>query len=176
MAIEQSKRRVSASRMATLAAELLDASPLCAIGTVGPDGRAHVNTAYFAWSPDFDVAWMSEPDAKHSRNLRANKTVAIAVFDSGQTWGEPDRGIQLFGLAREAEGRAVERAQTLYVSRFPRFHEPDRAAYRFYVFHARRLKLFDERALGTGVFVTANVTGGGLTWARTEVHGASPAQ
>jgi uncharacterized protein YhbP (UPF0306 family) len=174
MAIELSKRRVAASRMAALAAELLDASPLCAIATVAPRTRAHVNTAYFAWSPDFDIVWMSEPDARHSRNLRANSTIAIAVFDSRQTWGEPDRGIQLFGSARQVGGRAVERAQTLYASRFPRFREFDLAAYRFYVFRARRLKLFDERALGTGVFVTANVAGGGrLTWERTEVYRAS---
>ena len=158
--------------MAALAAELLDASPLCAIATVARGSRAHVNTAYFAWSPDFDIVWMSEPDARHSRNLRANKTVAIAVFDSGQTWGEPDRGIQLFGSAREVDARGAERAQTLYASRFTRFGEFD-LAYRFYLFRARRLKLFDERALGTGVFVTANVAGGRLTWERTEVYRAS---
>jgi uncharacterized protein YhbP (UPF0306 family) len=174
MAIELSKRRVAASRMAALAAELLEASPLCAIATIAPGSRAHVNTAYFAWSPDFDIVWMSEPDARHSRNLRANETVAIAVFDSGQTWGEPDRGIQLFGSARDVEGRAVERAQTLYADRFPRFREFDLAAYRFYRFRARRLKLFDERALGTGVFVTANVARARrLTWKRTEVYRAS---
>jgi uncharacterized protein YhbP (UPF0306 family) len=174
MAIELSNRRVAGSRMAALAAELLDASPLCAIATVAPGSRAHVNTAYFAWRPDFDIAWLSEPDAKHSRNLRANRTVAIAVFDSGQTWGEPDRGIQLFGSAREVEGRAAERARTLYARRFPRSRELDLAAYCFYVFRARRLKLFDERALGSGVFVTAKVAGGGrLTWERTEVHRAS---
>jgi uncharacterized protein YhbP (UPF0306 family) len=174
MAIERSKRRVAASRMTALAAELLDASPLCAIATVAPRSRAHVNTAYFAWSPDFDIVWMSEPDARHSRNLRTNKTVAIAIFDSGQTWGEPDRGIQLFGSAREVEGRAAERAQALYARRFPRFREFDLAAYRFYLFRARRFKLFDEPALGTGVFVTASVAGGGrLTWERTEIYRAS---
>jgi uncharacterized protein YhbP (UPF0306 family) len=174
MAIELSERRVAASRMAALAAELLDASPLCAIATVSPGGRAHVNTAYFAWSSDFDIVWMSEPDARHSRNVRANKTVAIAVFDSRQTWGEPDRGIQLFGSAREVKGRAAEPARSLYAQRFRRFREFNLAAYGFYLFRARRLKLFDERALGIGVFVTANVARGGrLTWERTEVYRAS---
>jgi uncharacterized protein YhbP (UPF0306 family) len=157
--------------MATLVAELLDASALCAIATVAPGSRAHVNTAYFAWSPDFDIVWMSEPNARHSRNLRANKTVAIAVFDSGQTWGEPDRGIQLFGSADEAQGRAVERAAALYASRFQRGREFDLTAYRVYLFRPRRLKLFNERALGGGVFVTAKVARSGrLTWERTEVY------
>ena len=171
MAIELSSRRVAASRMAILAAELLDASPLCAIATVARGSRAHVNTAYFAWSADFDIVWMSEPNARHSRNLRANTTVAIAVFDSDQTWGEPDRGIQLFGSASEPEGRALKRAEALYTSRFQRAREFDRTAYRLYMFRPRRLKLFDERALGSGVFVTAKVARRGrLTWERTELY------
>ena len=171
MAVELSRRRVAASRMAALAAELLDASPLCAIATVAPGSRAHVNTAYFACSPDFDIVWMSEPNAKHSRNLRANKTVAIAVFDSAQTWGDPDRGIQLFGSAAEAKGRALDRARALYGSRFARARESDLSAYRFFAFRPGRLKLFDERALGSGVFVTAKVARTGrLTWEKTEIY------
>jgi uncharacterized protein YhbP (UPF0306 family) len=164
-------RRVAAARMGALAAELLDASPLCAIATVSSSSHAHVNTAYFAWSADFHLVWMSEPHARHSRNLDRNNTVAIAVFDSRQTWGEPDRGIQLFGSAVEAEGRGVERAQAVYAERFSRVHEFDLSAYNLYVFRARRLKLFAEHALGTGVFVTAKVAPGGrLTWERTEVY------
>jgi uncharacterized protein len=171
MAIELSRRRVAASRMADLTAELLDASPLCAIATVGPGSRAHVNTAYFAWGPDLEIVWMSEPNARHSQNLRANKTVAIAVFDSAQTWGERDRGIQLFGSAGEAGGRALERVQAIYAGRFPRVREFDLSAYRLYSFRPRRLKLFHEQALGTGVFVTAKVARRGrLTWERTEVY------
>jgi uncharacterized protein YhbP (UPF0306 family) len=57
---------------------------LCAIATVSPGNRAHVNTAYFAWSREFELVWLSEPAARHSRNLRANSTAAIAVYDSSQ--------------------------------------------------------------------------------------------
>ena len=157
--------------MAALAAELLDASPLCAIATVGAGGRAHVNTAYFAWSANFEITWMSEPNSMHSRNLGATKTAAIAVFDSAQTWGEPDRGIQLFGSATMAEGRSLDRAQSVYADRFPRVREFDLGAYRLYAFRPSRLKLFDEGALGIGIFVTAKVARTGrLTWERTEVH------
>jgi uncharacterized protein YhbP (UPF0306 family) len=103
MAIERSKRRVAAARLATSARSLLDASDLCAIASVTPNGRAYVNTAYFAWNPEFELIWMSEPSAKHSRNIRANDTVAIAVYDPSQTWGKPDRGVQLFGSARQVD-------------------------------------------------------------------------
>jgi uncharacterized protein YhbP (UPF0306 family) len=171
MAIEQSRRPVAAARMAATARRLLDASTLCAIATVTADGRAHLNTAYFAWSRDFDIVWLSEPRARHSRNLHANKSVAIAVYDSTQTWGEPDRGIQLFGSAREARGEHRNQAETLYAKRFPDFTAADLSAYRFYVFRPRRLKLFDERALGAGTFVTARLTRDRrLAWERTEIY------
>ena len=157
--------------MEALAADLLEASSLCAIATVGAGSRAHVHTAYFAWRTDYEIVWISEPNAKHSRNLRTNQTVAIAVFDSAQAWVEPDRGIQLFGSAREAEGSVRDRAQTLYAARFGRVPEGDPSAYRLYSFRPNRVKLFDERALGAGVFVTAKVARAGrLTWERTEVY------
>jgi uncharacterized protein YhbP (UPF0306 family) len=160
--------------MAALARDLLEASPLCAIATVSPGGRAHVNTAYFAWSPRLDVVWLSEPNARHSRNIAANGTAAIAVFASDQTWGEPDRGIQLFGSARLTAGATAEEAARVYGARFPAYRPEEVSAYRLYRFRPRRVKLFDERELGTGVFVTARLAGGGrLVWERTDVYRAS---
>src|SRR5215218_1004207 len=54
-------RPLAAARRVATARQLLDASTLCAITTVTPSGRAHTNTAYFAWSRDFDIVWLSEP-------------------------------------------------------------------------------------------------------------------
>jgi hypothetical protein len=51
MAIERSGRRVAETRIRTVTHGLLEASTLCAIATVTPESRAHINTAYFAWSP-----------------------------------------------------------------------------------------------------------------------------
>jgi hypothetical protein len=58
MAIERSNHPVAAARLAATACKLLDASTLCAIATVTTRGRAHLNTAYFAWSRDFDIVWL----------------------------------------------------------------------------------------------------------------------
>jgi uncharacterized protein YhbP (UPF0306 family) len=174
MAIERSHRRLAAARITATARQLLEASTLCAVATVARSGRAHVNTAYFAWSRDFEIVWLSEPGATHSRNLRANPSTAIAVYDSGQTWGKPDRGIQLFGTAREVAGDAAEQAEALYGRRFPAYAKADLGAYRFYRFTPRRLKLFDEPALGAATFVTARVgPDGRLAWERTERYRAS---
>jgi uncharacterized protein YhbP (UPF0306 family) len=153
--------------MRRVARDLLETSTLCAISTVGPRERAHVNTAYFAWAPDLRLIWLSEPLAQHSRNLRGNSSVAVAVYDSRQTWGNPDRGIQLFGLA----GEGAADAERLYAGRFPAYRATEQGAYRFYELRPRRLKLFDERALGSGVFVTARVgRDGSIEWERTDVY------
>ena len=170
MPIERVKSRVAATRLAAAARALLDASTLCAIATVGPNGRPHVNTAYFAWSPKFDLVWLSEPGARHSRNIRANPSAAVAVFDSGQTWGQPDRGLQVFGTAREVEDAGAGEPERVYAARFSDYRPADLGAYRFYVLRPRRLKLFDERRFGPGVFVTARVARDGrVSWERTEV-------
>jgi putative heme iron utilization protein len=174
MAIVRSHRRIAAARVAAIARRLLDASELCAIATVAPRGRAHVSTAYFAWSPQFEIVWLSEPRAGHSRNIRSNGTVAIAVYDSRQSWGRPDRGMQLFGSAVEAAAADAVRAEKLYAKRFPAFTDADLSAYRYYLFTPRRLKLFDEHALAAGTFVTARVDREArLAWERTEIYRSS---
>ena len=158
--------------MDAVARSLLEASTLCAIATVS-GSQAHINTAYFAWGDGFRVIWLSEPGAKHSRNVRRNRSVAIAVFDSRQSWGKPDRGIQLFGRARELSGKEAEEAEPIYADRFPDYRREDNSAYAFYGLRPRSFKLFDEHALGRGVFVTARIAADGiLVWQRTEVYQA----
>jgi uncharacterized protein YhbP (UPF0306 family) len=154
-----------------VARSLLDASTLCAIATVSPRGRAHVNTAYFAHGPRFELVWISEPGSRHSMNLRSNPSVAVDVFDSNQTWGRPDRGIQLFGLADLATGRVQDHASQLYAKRFPGYVADEMHAYVPYLFHPQTLKVFDEPTLGDGVFVTCAVRPDGrVSWVRTETY------
>jgi uncharacterized protein YhbP (UPF0306 family) len=170
MAIERSTDPVSSRRIAALIGSLLDSSALCAIATGTSRGGAYVNTAYFGWSPGFDLFWLSDPQAQHSRNLGANPAAAIAVYDSTQKWGESDRGIQLFGSARQLRGSVARDAERSYVVRFPKYRPGELSSYRFYRFRPRRMKLFDEAALGEGVFVTASVRNGQVAWARTEIY------
>ncbi|TMD58832.1 MAG: pyridoxamine 5'-phosphate oxidase family protein [Chloroflexi bacterium] len=72
------------------------------LGSTG--GRAHINAAYFAWDRTFAIVWLSAPGARHSRNLQRNASAAIVVYDSTQRWGRRDRGIHLYGSARELRG------------------------------------------------------------------------
>jgi hypothetical protein len=174
--IEHRGRPISAARITRLVHELLDASSLCAIATASPEATAHVNTAYFAWNTELDAVWISDPGATHSRNLRRRPTCSIAVYDSRQSWGGPDRGIQLFGSAGEAPAAVLEEARRMYSDRFPEYSTDDVTGYRFYRFRTRRLKVFDERALGPGTFVTARrQRTGRIAWERTQVYRSAPA-
>jgi uncharacterized protein YhbP (UPF0306 family) len=170
MSVRRIVKHPSSSRLIAMTRRLLDQSKLCAIATVSPRERAHVNTAYFAWGPSFEIVWLSAPDARHSRNIRANPSIAVAVYRSTQTWGRADRGIQLFGIARELRGPTARAAERLYADRFSAYGA-DLDAYRFYRMRPARLKLFDEHALGGATFVTVAVGARGrLRWMRTESY------
>ena len=163
------RRRISSQRIHAAAGSLLEASTLCALATASRQGRAHVNTMYFASGLDLTIVWISAPEAQHSRNLGENASAAIVVFDSAQRWGGRDRGIQLFGSARELSGRRASAAEAVYRERFPSYEPGGFPGLRLYGFRPSRIKLFDEESLGAGLFVTARVRGGGrVEWARSE--------
>jgi uncharacterized protein YhbP (UPF0306 family) len=167
--IERRSRRYSAARIQAVARKLMNASTLCSLATVSSGRRAHINHMYFAWSDSFEVFWASDPESVHSRNLAKNSSAAVTIYDSHQTWGRPDRGIQLFGTGDLAGARATRLAELAYSKRF-RSYDPEEADfYPFYRFRPRSVKLFDERALGGGTLVSAKVTPHGLAWLKTEV-------
>jgi uncharacterized protein YhbP (UPF0306 family) len=170
-------RPVARTRIERAAFGLLDASPLCAISTAAARTTAHIHTAYFVWNRDFEIIWLSDPAARHSRNIRVRPSTAIAVFDSHQVWGQSDRGIQLFGSTRELPAAEIARAESLYAARFPSYATPDLRAYRFYRFRTERLKVFDEAVFGAGVFVTATIhSGQRLIWERTDISSGAEAK
>lgn len=146
----------------------MNASPLCALATVSPGGRAYISHMYFAWTDSFGVCWISDPESRHSRNLTTNTTAAVTIYDSRQIWGRLDRGIHLFGAAAEVSGRRSSEAERAYAKRFPDYGGLDESL-RLYRFRPRTMQLFDERSLAPGTLVTARVTRDGLEWLRTEV-------
>ena len=160
MAIQLIRRSAKSPAVARLVRRCLRDNVLASFATVDVRGRAHIHTAYFAWAPNWSLYYYSYPDSKHSQNLQRNPSMAVAVFDSHQTWGREDRGLQLIGVASEGRGPVAVEARHRYASRFPGFAEWVRAETaetgsfepRPYRFRARRAKLFDEPALGSGVF------------------------
>src|SRR6266849_2857150 len=59
---------------------ILEDTALCAFATVTTDNRAHVNTAYFAYSDELEVYFLSHPSSSHFRNVAGSASTSIAVL------------------------------------------------------------------------------------------------
>jgi len=165
MSLEIIERPIEDLRVWRSLFRILERNSLCAIATVTPRREAHISTAYFAYTPELDLYFYSYPDTRHVLNLGTNRSMAVAVFDSEQEWGRPDRGLQLFGEGRAAVGRSARTAERVYDRRFPAHAQwkiptpaPEGGQLpRAFKFRPRSVKLFDEREFGAGVFVHATV-------------------
>ncbi|TLZ84076.1 MAG: pyridoxamine 5'-phosphate oxidase family protein [Methanobacteriota archaeon] len=181
MTIAVVKRRFLDKRIQRSVFRILRDSALCSMSTVAPGNRAHINTAYFCYSPDLNFYFLSDPDSLHCKNLERNPSMAMMVMNSSQTWGGSDRGIQLFGTCHRVRGPAAKEAERRYGSRFPGYatwlRRTDRSgrrgadllrSYAFYRFVPTRIKILDEAEFGGAAFVIAGVT-------RRHPNGRTPA-
>jgi len=91
---------------------ILENVKLCSLATVGSDGEVHINAAYFCFSDALDLYFVSDLATKHSQNIARCSKVAMAVFNTNQPWGEPLRGLQLFGECHVASGVESVKALT----------------------------------------------------------------
>lgn len=144
---------------------LLTENVLCSMASITAQGRAHINTAYFSYTPNLKVYFLSHPNAGHCQNILNNPSMALAIFSSNQTWGSPDRGLQLFGTCKAVARREAGQADKLYGKRFAKYaawkanlpSDSSGQDYRLYRFVTSELKVFDEKELGAGIFVVARM-------------------
>src|SRR5262245_16742421 len=76
---------------------VLNKNTVCSMATVTSEARAHIHSAYFSYSLEYELFFLSNPNSVHCRNLKSNASMAVTVFPATPTWGEPSVGIQLFG-------------------------------------------------------------------------------
>jgi uncharacterized protein len=149
---------VAQARVRRSLLRILRESPLCAVATVTPSGRAHVHICYFAFSEELELFFLSEASSGHARNVGTNRSAAAAVFSSAQTWGGPDRGVQLFGNCSLVPPARARVATASYAARFPAYlNLPSSQSLRFYRLRPTALKLLDEREFGDAVFIEARL-------------------
>jgi hypothetical protein len=58
------------------------------VSTADEDGRPWATPVWFAREGRTEFYWVSDPDARHSRNIAARGDVALVVFDSQVPVGE----------------------------------------------------------------------------------------
>ena len=156
--------RLTEDKVRQSAFSILNSNTVCSIATVTPEGRSHINAAYFSYSAEYEVFYLSSPSSVHSRNLSGNSSMAVTVFSSTPAWGSPSVGIQLFGSADEPSGIPADTAERSYGMRFPDFVKwkamvgADVAhQYKFYRCLVDSLKILDERNFGDSVWVCASI-------------------
>ena len=170
MTVQAVEKRFSDERIRRSISRILRENVLCSMSTVGPGNRAHINTAYFCYTPELVLYFLSDPESRHCRNLARDPSLAMTIFKSAQEWGGQDRGLQLFGTCRRTRGRGANEAERVYAARFSPYAKwmkgmspagRQQAAllrsYAFYRFLPSRIKILDEREFGGAIFVTARV-------------------
>jgi predicted pyridoxine 5'-phosphate oxidase superfamily flavin-nucleotide-binding protein len=94
--------------MATDPRELLPRVSYMTLGTADAEGRPWASPVWFAAPTPSELLWVSDPNARHSRNIEARPEVAIVVFDStvpeGDAWA-----LYMEATAAQTEPADIER-------------------------------------------------------------------
>jgi len=64
--------------------DILENNKLLSLSTVTPNGKAHINTAYFAFDKKLNLYIITDPKSNHCKNLQKNNSVAASIFKSSQ--------------------------------------------------------------------------------------------
>jgi uncharacterized protein YhbP (UPF0306 family) len=156
-------------RLHASVARILTVNALCSMATRNEAGTLHINTAYFCFSRDLVLYFLSHPHSVHCHNLSLVPQMAVAVYDSHQRWGDPHTGLQLLGTGGLANPGVGHEPGELYAARFPRYREfllrtPDEQSrssmfigLRFYRFSPERVQILDEWEFGEEVFIPASI-------------------
>ncbi len=123
------------------------------------------STAYYVFDKEFNLYFWSSPNTLHSKNIKQNFKIAINIFDSSQKWGSLLKGLQMFGVAREASNKDLLVGGTLYLKRFPKVIKFVKKIFDFnskkleskmYKIIINKIKVFDEEVFGKEGFREVN--------------------
>jgi nitroimidazol reductase NimA-like FMN-containing flavoprotein (pyridoxamine 5'-phosphate oxidase superfamily) len=106
---ETARRLVGSNRYLTLA-------------TADADGRPWASPVWYAPVGDGDFLWVSDPEARHSRNIARRPEVAIVIFDSTVPVGGAE-ALYCDAIAEDLVGDARDEA----IATFSRHSEADGA-------------------------------------------------
>lgn len=142
---------------------ILNENKLCSIATVDPDGSSYINTAYFCYDEKLNFYILTDPNSQHCKSIEENDSVAMAIFDSHQSWDDDLRGLQIKGSCKRAKGTKLINGTARYLKRFAGLSEfikhPDDFAKgalnsRIYIIETNWIKLFDEKSFGEDTYIT----------------------
>jgi nitroimidazol reductase NimA-like FMN-containing flavoprotein (pyridoxamine 5'-phosphate oxidase superfamily) len=95
---------------------LLDAAAYMTIATAGADGYPWATPVWFAPEDHRRFYWVSDPDARHSRNLAEQPQLSLVVFDTHAPIGT-GQGVYMEAVADRPQGEALERGIAIFSRR-----------------------------------------------------------
>lgn len=94
-----------------LAKEIITNNQYVTISSVDEKGSPWISPVVYTYDKNWNLYFVSMPTSKHSSNIKENKNVALAIFDSHQLWGA---GV---GLQIEAEAEVLKLKDTPKVAK-----------------------------------------------------------
>ncbi len=129
--------------------DFLAAHNTLTLATVGEDGQPHAAALFYAFTPELQLIFLSEPDTLHARHIGEGAPAAVTIQADGQDW-QRITGLQMHGMVRPAG----DSARQTYLARFPFIARTETLAralkdVRFYEITPAWARLIDNR-LGFG--------------------------
>lgn len=91
-----------------MARGIIESNRYMVLGTADEAGVPWVTPVWYAQSDYRRFIWVSSPDRRHSRNVRARPEVSIVIFDSQVAVGGA-RAVYMSARAEELSGADLER-------------------------------------------------------------------
>jgi hypothetical protein len=93
--------------LAAAARAIVDANQYMTLGTADEDGLPWASPVWFAAASYAELLWVSDPEARHSRNLAVRPQLGIAIFDSRQPEGS-GQGVYMSAVAEQLTGPELD--------------------------------------------------------------------
>jgi nitroimidazol reductase NimA-like FMN-containing flavoprotein (pyridoxamine 5'-phosphate oxidase superfamily) len=95
---------------------IMDATAYLTLATADADGVPWASPVWFAHAGFRELFWVSDPDARHSRNIAERPGVGIVMFDSQVPIGT-GRGVYLRAIAAEVRDDDLDRGLAIFSQR-----------------------------------------------------------
>ena len=101
--------------LSDMARDIIESNRYMVLGTADEAGVPWVTPVWYAQSDYRRFIWVSSPDRRHSRNVRARPEVSIAIFDSKVAVGSA-QAVYMSARAEELSGAELERDVAVFDS------------------------------------------------------------
>jgi tRNA-Thr(GGU) m(6)t(6)A37 methyltransferase TsaA len=101
---------------AGFARAVVDANRYMTLATADADGLPWASPVWYAPSGHRELFWVSDPQARHSRNVAARPEVSIVIFDSRAPIGT-GQGVYIAAVAEQVTGADLDRGIAVFSQR-----------------------------------------------------------